>query len=198
MFKGESRSASKPMIEVKPISKLNRPDFAAVHCEKNEAGWCQCVAWWVPTWDAWGDRTAQQNLGLRNELFARGEYDGYLIYLDGEPVGWCQVGPRDRLAKLVAQYKLEPAADTWAVTCFELAPKCRGKGLAQKLLEAVVVDLAARGVKHVQGFPRAGDGLDAGDAWTGTVAIFTSANFTVERAHNKFPIYGLKLSAVEI
>ena len=89
-------------IEVLPFDASRREDFFAVHSEINDCGWCSCVAWWVPTWDGWGNRTASENRELRESLCERGEYDGYLLYLDGAPVGWCQVGPRDRLEKLAA------------------------------------------------------------------------------------------------
>ena len=180
-------------IIVKPVSAANRADFSVLQCEKNGLGWCNCVAWWVPSWHGFGDRTAQQNLDLRNQLFDQGEYDGYLLYLDGTVVGWCQCGPRDRLKKLVSQYGLTPAPDIWAITCFALAPDIRGKGLAHALMVSVVADLSSRGVKYVQGFPRIGAGLDSEEVWTGTESIFHSANFLLERAHEKFPIYGLKL-----
>lgn len=188
-----SVKGSRMRISVKPVAASNRSDFSRVHCEKNGEGWCNCVAWWVPTWEGWGARTATQNLALRNDLFDRGEYDGYLLYADDEPVGWCQCGPRDRLAKLVAQYRLEPSPDTWAVTCFVLAPPYRGRGLAVQLLKAVAADLAVRGVRHVQGFPRGGEALEPGEVWTGRESTFQAANFVVERAHEKFPVYGLKL-----
>ncbi len=39
-----------------------------------------------------GIAPAQENRALREELFAKQIYDGYLVYIDGEPQGWCQVG----------------------------------------------------------------------------------------------------------
>src|SRR5262245_36045641 len=105
-------------LTVHPLTEENLADFFALHCEMYGESWCNCVAWHVPTWDGWGQRTAEQNLHLRQDLFARGEYDGYLLYDDGNPVAWCQCGPRDRLSKLTATYALESAAEIWAVTCF--------------------------------------------------------------------------------
>ncbi len=81
-------------IEVHPFEESRRPDFFRLHSEANGCGWCCCVAWWTPTWEGWGERTAEENLRLREALFDRGEHDGYILYLDHEPVGWCQAGPR--------------------------------------------------------------------------------------------------------
>ena len=77
-----------------------------------------------------------------------------------------------------------------------LAQEMRGQGLAQSFLRAIVSDLAARGVKHVQGFPKTGENLEPGDAWTGTESIFRAAGFALEREAEKYPVYGLNLAAM--
>ncbi len=163
--------------EVKQIGPDNRADFWRVHCEATGSGWCACVAWWVPTWDGWGDRTVEQNRDLRDALFDRGEFDGYLLYADGVPVGWCQAGRRDRLSKLCRQFDLAPSPDTWAVTCFSVSPSHRGQGVADHLLAAVLADLPQRGAKRVEAFPRSGEALPADDAWTGPERLFRKHGF---------------------
>lgn len=163
-------------------------DFRAFHCAQNGAGWCFCVAWWVETWEGWGERTAAQNLALRQELCARGEHDGYLLYDGARPVGWCQVGRRDRLAKLVRQYVLEPDPGAWAVTCFEIAPGSRRRGAASFLLGEVLADLARRGVERVQAFPRRGAGEEEGRLWTGPEGMYARAGFRVVREDPHRPV----------
>jgi hypothetical protein len=68
-------------LSVRPLSTSNLADFYKIHCEQNGEGWCNCVAWHVPTWDGWGKRSKDQNLELRVQLFARGEYDGFVLYI---------------------------------------------------------------------------------------------------------------------
>jgi GNAT superfamily N-acetyltransferase len=175
-------------LDVVPVSPANRADFHRVHHDDHDCGWCSCVAWWVPTWDGWGDRTAEENRALRESLFDRGEYDGYLLYADGEPIGWCQVGPRDRLEKLVAQFGLPADPAVWAITCFQIVPAHRGRGRAAALLDGVLLDLQRRGIAAVQAYPRSGERLDPEDAWTGPESLFTSRGFRVVRAHDSYPI----------
>ena len=167
--------------EVRRLDPATRADFWRVHAESEGCGWCYCVAWWVSTWDGWGERTDAQNREFREELFARGEDDGYVLYVDGEPAGWCQCGPRDRLAKLVAAYGLQPDPRAWAITCFVIRPAFREHGHALTLLRGVVADLGRRGVVYVQGFPRAGDRLEPGEAWRGTVSLFAQAGSELDR-----------------
>lgn len=168
-----------PQLAVHRLTSDRRPDFWALHRRPACHG-CACVAWWVPTWAEWADRTPEQNEALREQLFARGEDDGYLLYEDDIPVGWLQAGPRDRLPKLATMYRLDPDPDAWAITCFQILPEHRGRGLATHLLQGVVADLLARGVRRIEGFPiRPGADTPPGERWTGTVAMFAVAGFAV-------------------
>lgn len=177
---------------VRRLDASTRPDFRRLHCEGNGAGWCHCVAWWVESFDGWGERTAEQNRALREELFARGEDDGYLLMEDGEPIAWCQVGPRDRLPNLKRRYGLAPDPEVWSVTCFVVVPAARRGGAATELLGGVLEDLRARGVARVQAFPRRG-ATEPGALWTGPEAMYLRAGFRVERDDPERPILSLAL-----
>jgi GNAT superfamily N-acetyltransferase len=161
-------------------------DFMRLH--ESCGGGCFCAAWWVPTWAEWGERSAEQNRDLRRDLIARGETDGYLFYLDDRAVGWCQVGRRDRLAKLVAHYGLDPEPDVWAITCVLLLPAHRHEGHARRFIELALEDLRSRGVERVHAFPIVATGLPDDEVWTGPVRLFESLGFTVLRAHERLPV----------
>lgn len=164
------------------LTAADEPAFLALHDEAQGAGWCRCVAWQVPSWEGWGERTAEQNLALRRELWQRGERDLWLLRVDGVPVASCQAGPRDRLPKLVAAFGLDPSPETWAITCFFVAPAHRRLGRARELLEGVLADLRAEGVRRVEAFPKPGAQLEDGEAWTGPEALYRQAGFTLDRA----------------
>jgi len=173
-----------PFREVLRLEPGLEADFLALHSDSNDAGWCRCVAWHVPTWEGWGERSAEENLALRRELWARGDHDAYLLRLDGTPVASLQAGVRSRLPKLESQLRLAPDPGVWALTCFLVAPAHRGRGHARFLLDEVLSDLRARGVRRVEAYPRCGSGLDDGEAWTGPEVIYRAAGFdcTVEGA----------------
>lgn len=152
-------------------------DFYRLHCPANEAGWCHCVAWWVASWQGWGERTAEQNRQLREGLLAEGQYDGYLLYEGDNPIAWSQVGPRDRLVKLVNQMQLEPDPAVWALTCFLVAPAYRRQGVARQMLALILADLRGKGIASVEAYPKRGEQLDSLDMWNGPEQIFVSAGF---------------------
>jgi GNAT superfamily N-acetyltransferase len=170
---------SKRNCQVHPLSKVRSGDFYHLHSSENCCGWCYCVAWWVPTWEGWGDRSAEENRALREYLFGSKQYDGYLLYIDDIPVGWCQVGPRDRLKKLNRQYGLHPNPETWAITCFLIVPQYRRDGYAGYMLGEVLKDLHHRGVHWVEAFPKRGSNLDEHDLWNGPEEMYIRAGFEV-------------------
>jgi ribosomal protein S18 acetylase RimI-like enzyme len=166
------------MERVRRLAPERIGDFFRLHCDERGHGWCACVAWWVPTWEGWGERSAAENRRLREDLFARGELDGYLLVADGDPIAWCQAGPRDRLAKLVRQLERQPPdPGAWALSCFLVAPEHRGRGVAARLLDGVLADLPARGARRVEAYPRRDETLAAGEQWTGPAALFRRAGF---------------------
>ena len=181
-------------VAVRRLDPSRRQDFFTLHSDRNGCGWCQCVAWWVPTWTGWGERTTEMNQALRESLFERGQDDGYLLYANGEPAGWAQVGLRDRLEKLVGEYGCGPDPRAWAVTCFLLAPQVRGRGLARRLLEAILSDLPERGARSVEAYPRRGVGLPAEDVWTAPEALFLEAGFLLIQDHPRRPRYRKELA----
>jgi GNAT superfamily N-acetyltransferase len=189
--RGASRDGSRRRLVTTRIARLSPdtwPDFRRIHCDENDTGWCFCVAWWVETWDVFKARSAEENLAQREELCRGGHNDGYLLYVDHEPVGWCQVGARDRLAKLARQYSLEPDPRAWALTCFQIVPGRRRQGLAAELLTQVLSALQAEGVEVVEAFPKRGEGLEAHDLWTGPESLFLQLGFEVWRDDPSRPI----------
>lgn len=165
-------------------------DFRALHSDANRAGWCRCVAWWVPTWDGWGERTARQNTALRESLCRRGEYDGLLAYDGSEPVGWCQVGPRDRLTKLVVQLELEPDPSVWAVTCFLVTPSHRRRGVATALLAGAVAAARNAGAARLEAYPRT-EAAEPEEMWTGPTGPFETAGFELVRQGSQRSVWSL-------
>lgn len=182
-------------FQVRRLTPALREDFYRVHSPQHDCGWCCCVAWWVPTWEGWGGRSAGENRALRDALFDRGEYDGYLGYVNDVPAAWCQVGRRDRLEKLTRQLDLAADPSVWAITCFLVAPACRRHGLAQRMLVEVLADLRSLGVCRVEAYPKRGEGLEVDDLWNGPESMFRSAGFETLIDHPTRPVLSLDLCA---
>jgi GNAT superfamily N-acetyltransferase len=171
-------------------------DFFALMArdESGEGAWCWCSAWWTPTWEGFGDRTAEENRALRESLFADGVHDGYLGYVDGAPVGWMKAGPRDAMPKIASTFDLEPDPDVWAVSCFMVLPSYRGQGLGRRFFRAVLDDVRAQGVTAIEGYPLHGSGHEAGEVWTGPESLFVEAGFAEISRGPRRVVYRLDVS----
>lgn len=181
------------VLHVEPLTAERVPDFYRIHCDACDSGWCFCVAWWVPDWDSFAERTAEENRAERDRLFERGEYDGYLLYRGSEVLAWAQVGPRDRLEKLRASFDLEPDPAVHALSCVLVRPDLRGQGLARVLLRGVLDQLRARGVSRVQVYPKSHDEMDALEVWTGPLGLYLKEGFRQVRPGEVRSVYELDL-----
>ena len=109
---------------------------------------------------------------------------GVLAYCDGEPVGWCAVGPRSaysRLATSAIASATQDGAGVWAVTCFVVRVGHRRNGVADRLL-AAAVDLARRrGASIVEGYPvdaTARTKPSSAELYHGPLSVFLRGGFT--------------------
>jgi GNAT superfamily N-acetyltransferase len=177
-------------VEVKRLTRECEGEFDRIHCDPH--GWCQCVAWWVPHWDGWGERSAEQNRELRRELFARNVHDGYLIYASNELAGWCQAAKRNAFSKIGRQFNLPPDDDVWMIGCLLILPEFRNRGVAQGALQAIISDLRLRGATCVDVFPKRG-AVDASELWNGPESTYLALGFVVVRNDPVRPVLRLSL-----
>jgi GNAT superfamily N-acetyltransferase len=177
-------------VTIKRLSRRNEDEFYRVHCDATGNGWCHCVAWWVRTWEGWGERTVEQNAELRRRLLEEGVHDGYLIYADGALAGWCQAWQRDAFAKLQAQFSLPSDDDAWMIGCVLILPAHRGQGVAASALSQIVADLRLRGARSVDAYPKRG-AEKAGELWNGPESTYLRLGFQVARDDPKRPVLRL-------
>ena len=180
-------------LHVQALSAERLPDFYRLHCDRHDSGWCFCVAWWVPDWDSFADRTSEENLAERQRLFDEGQFDGYLLYEGSDVVAWAQVGQRDRLEKLLASFDLAPDAEVYALSCILVRPDRRGLGMARRLLRGILERLRERGVARLQAFPKNHDELDAFEVWTGPRGLFLREGFRLVKQGDVRSVYQIDL-----
>ncbi len=105
---------------------------------------------------------------------------GYLAYVDGVSIGWCNANDKASFpAESANGVRLYAPAEKRekAVVCFEIAPDYRGKGVATALLNKVVTDAKAEGYVAVEGFPQVHEERFEWD-YTGPVRLYEKAGFT--------------------
>lgn len=160
-------------IAVRELGPETVRDFFALH----EGESCYCMYWHFPgSNEEWMKRTAAGNRADKEALLAQGREHGMILYVDGSPVGWCQVARRRDLPKLD---RVAPPDDVTSITCFYVARDFRKKGLARELLLRTLDHLRATGVRVVEAYPKKGEGHEDGEVWTGPLRLYTSCGFAL-------------------
>jgi len=130
---------------------------------------------------------AAQHRCEREERIRSGTATGLLAYADGSVVGWCNVGPRSRIANLrFAQVAVaDPDDDPAVIMCYVIDPAWRGRGVAGALTRSAVEAARRWGSPWLEGYPVvAPDDPDEPFTeafYTGPLSVFLTAGFTVAR-----------------
>ncbi len=100
-----------------------------------------------------------RNRREKRELVDKGYSHGILVYAKGEPVGWCQYGPKEELPRFdnSRNYRgLGPERGKeklWRITCFVVDKKYRKRGAASAALKAALEAIRKKGGGLVEAFP---------------------------------------------
>jgi GNAT superfamily N-acetyltransferase len=95
------------------------------------------------------------NRRAMKKLVDSGRVPGILGYVEGKPVAWCSVEPREHIGSLARSRILAPVDDepVWSIVCLFLAKTHRGRGLSTRMIEAAVRHAKANGASIVEAYP---------------------------------------------
>jgi GNAT superfamily N-acetyltransferase len=168
-------------IEIHPATADRFDDVATLLAPKQEeAPACWCLYFRLTSSEFGAVRGAARPQHLR-ELCSREDAPGVLAYVDGEPVGWCALGPRSEMGRLERSRTIPRIDDipVWSIVCFVVRPGFRRRGVAGALLEGAVGYARSRGATMVEGYPvdTAGERISTAFAYVGTTGMFERAGF---------------------
>jgi hypothetical protein len=112
----------KDQLTFKPLTDKEWPDFLTLFEEHGPQQGCWCMYWRLKRAEC------QRQFGEGNKLAFKkivdsGKVPGTLAYLDGQPVGWCSIAPREEFSVLDRSPTLKRIDDlpVWALVCFFLS-----------------------------------------------------------------------------
>jgi GNAT superfamily N-acetyltransferase len=166
-------------IEFHPATADRWRDVETLFGPRGACAGCWCMWARLPSAE-FRAGTGEKNKRALRRIVAAGEEPGIVAYVNGEPAGWCGLGPRAAYRRLENSKILAPVDDrpAWSVTCFFVARPHRRQGLSVRLLREAVKHAAARGATIVEGYPTETH-AKASDAfvWTGLASAFERAGF---------------------
>jgi GNAT superfamily N-acetyltransferase len=167
-------------LEFHPLTVSRWPELEKLFGERGACGGCWCM-WWRLTRSEWEHNKGEPNKAAFRSLVESQTPLGVLAFLDGQPIGWCAVGPRETLPSLARSRVLAPLDEqpVWSVTCFFVARPYRKRGVAVKLLKAGVEYARSQGARIVEGYPTQTRKSSVPDvfAFMGPVSLFERVGF---------------------
>jgi GNAT superfamily N-acetyltransferase len=155
-------------------------DLETLFSRRGAPNECWCM-WWRLTRAEWDKQKGEGNRKALKALVDAGEVPGLLAYLDGQPVGWCSVGPREAFPSLDRSRTLKRVDDqpVWSIVCFYVARPFRRQGVMKALLSAAVEYAGQNGAKIVEGYPLHGEKeiKDPASNYMGLAVVFQEAGF---------------------
>ena len=109
-------------------------------------------------------------------LVAQGTHVGILAYVQGQPVAWCAIAPRNTYgAGLATVQPGDHALCLWSLVCFFVATAHRKTGLFAALLTAAESHARAQGATVIEAYPVAPDSPSY--RFSGFVPNFTATGY---------------------
>jgi GNAT superfamily N-acetyltransferase len=141
-------------IVCRPLTPARWSDLARLFGRNGACSGCWCM-FFRQTGREFGVSHGEANRAAFRRIVRAGRPTGVMAYLEGEPVGWCAIAPRNDYPRLARSRILEPVdrRPAWAVTCFFIKTGYRGRGLNAALLEGAVRFAARRGARLIEGYP---------------------------------------------
>ena len=167
-------------LTVQPATAGRWPDVVTLLGGTGDRGcWCQA---WRGADGALGRGLPDQNrIRLQSQVEHGAFSPGLIAYLDGEPVGWCGLGPRQAMPRLIRS-KTIPAVDdlpVWSIGCFNIRVGHRRQGVARVLLAAAVDHAREQGAPAIEAYPIDPEGrrIDVSFGFVGFTPMFEAAGF---------------------
>lgn len=141
-------------ISFKPVTRATVKDLERFSSAHGKFRYCSCMRWRL-TSGQFKASTKETRVDALEKLAKRDSPVGVLAYLDGEPVGWCSIAPRETHAGL-ERYRALPRIDdqpVWSIVCFFIDRKLRRKALTLGLIRAAVDYARRAGATIVEAYP---------------------------------------------
>lgn len=136
-------------LTIRPVSIENWSAFEALFEAKGGPSYCWCMGWRMTPEELKHNTAPFRKEFIRQRVWA-GIPIGLLAYMEGHPIGWCSVAPRETYRALGGDESLE---HVWSVTCFYIQKAFRHRGLVRILIEHAKTYARDNGAKYLEAYP---------------------------------------------
>lgn len=183
---------SKDEVEIKPVTIKEWNDFQLLFSEPGVQSGCWCMYWRIKRFE-FNRQYGEANKQAMKKIIESGRVPGILAYLEGRPIGWCSVAPREEFPVLDRSPTLKRVDDesVWPIVCFFVSKQYRRRGLTTVLIEAAIEYAKENGARIVEAYPLIPENTryPRYERYMGVRSTFEKAGFTeVIRRSGRRPV----------
>lgn len=151
------------------IGFVDNPDWAGCYCQFYHIEGSR---------KNWAKRTKEQNRNSSKALIASGKMKGFLAYLEGKPIGWCNANSKENYSYVLFEDESNNKKKIAAIVCFLIDPSYRKKGIAKLLLKEVCEYYKNKKYDYIESYPVKNVKSDAHN-YHGPYSLYFSEGFSV-------------------
>lgn len=134
------------------MTKASWPDFEALFESPGGPKYCWCMAWRADAEERKAAPKGNDRKPLMHQRVKSRTTVGLVGYLDGEPMAWVSIAPRETYQPLGGP-EAEGGEKIWSLACMYVARKHRRNGLGVQLIEAAGAYARKRGATVLEAYP---------------------------------------------
>lgn len=183
-------SNEKLNIKIYSLDSERWEDFELLFGPRGACGGCWCMSWRLKKSEFEFGKGEPNKYSMKDIVY-KGKPAGVLAYIDGKPIAWCAVAPREVYKRLESSRVLKPIDDkpVWSITCLFIDKAFRRKGISTEVIRGAVEYAKENGADIVEAYPVVPYDSSVPDAflWTGIPEAFIKAGFeeTARRSRMK-------------
>jgi GNAT superfamily N-acetyltransferase len=180
-----AKMAQRPKINIQPLTADRWDDLVALFGPRGAMSDCWCMFWRLPR-KQMRIMTPEERKESLHHMAMNDQVAGLLAYKDGEPVGWCSIGPREDYRALESSRLFKRLDDrpVWSIVCFFMYRSARGQGVMEAMIRGAVGYAKQHGAKIVEAYPTdliaagmQGKKLSGDQGYMGIASAFEKAGF---------------------
>ena len=183
-------------IEIRPLTKDLKDDYLSlfdnmIHKENPE--WSKCYCNDYHFLGDFGTCSRDISRSLIINRINENELQGYLVFENDKPIGWCNANNRLNYQRLLRDYDLidNPNDKVCSVVCFLIHPDYRRQGISQKILEKIITDYSNTDYDYIESYPKKGES-SAGN-FKGPLKLYKRNDFKIHKEYDEYYVMRKKL-----
>jgi ribosomal protein S18 acetylase RimI-like enzyme len=112
---------------------------------------------------------------------------GYLAYDKDKPVGWCNANNRSNYERLLRDYDYvdNPDDKVCSIVCFLIHPDYRRQGIAQGLLDKIIMDYSNTDYDYFEAYPKKEE-LSCEGNFKGPLGLYKRYDFKINKEYDSY------------